>query len=140
NWTAQAGCGVDFIKLWVDDRLGTELHFSPEIYRPLIERAHQHNIPVYAHMFYQQDAKDLADAGIDMLAHPVRDSLVDDGFVQIMKEHRVVQQTNFQVPWRYTMTENDGPMLWDDPLFLDVTPAPTVHQAREQRMKRPRIL
>jgi imidazolonepropionase-like amidohydrolase len=136
----QASRGVDFIKLWVDDRLGTELHLSPEIYRPLIERAHQHNVPVYAHMFYQQDAKDLADAGIDMLAHPVRDSLVDDSFVRIMKEHRVVQQTNFQVPWRYTMTENDGPMLWDDPLFLEVAPARAVEQARQQGMKRQSIV
>src|SRR5439155_70773 len=46
----QAYKHVDFIKMWVDDRLGTELHLSPDIYRPLIERAHQHNIPVFAHM------------------------------------------------------------------------------------------
>jgi imidazolonepropionase-like amidohydrolase len=136
----QASRSVDFIKLWVDDRLGTELHLSPDIYRPLIEQAHQHNIPVYVHMFYQQDAKDLAEAGVDMLAHPVRDSLVDDNFVRIMKEHGVVQQTNFQLPWRYTMTENDGPMLWDDPLYLEVTPPRAVEQTRAQGMQRQSIV
>jgi imidazolonepropionase-like amidohydrolase len=136
----QASRNVDFIKMWVDDRLGTELHLSPDIYRPLIEQAHQHNIPVYVHMFYQQDAKDLAQAGVDMLAHPVRDSLVDDEFVRIMKEHGVVQQTNFQLPWSYTTTEADASMLWEDPLYIETNSPTTVERAKEQAIKRQSIV
>jgi len=136
----QASRNVDFIKMWVDDRLGTELHLSPDIYRPLIEQAHQHNIPVFAHMFYQQDAKDLAAANIDMLAHPVRDSLVDDEFVQLMKLHNVVQQTNSQVPWGYTTTEADGPLLWEDPLYLETNSPLAVERTKEQAVKRQSIV
>lgn len=132
----QAYKRVDFIKLWVDDRLGTELHLSPEIYRPLIARAHQHNIPVFAHMFYQADAKDLAAAGIDMLAHPVRDSLVDDEFVRIMRDHHVVQQTNFQLPWTYTLTEADASLYWEDPLFLETNSQNAAQRYREQARTR----
>jgi len=123
---------VDFIKIWVDDRLGTELHLSPDIYRPLIEMAHQHNIPVFVHMFYQADAKDLARAGVDMLAHPVRDSVVDDEFIRLMKDHRVVQQTNFQGPWTYTMRPADAPLLWEDPLFLETNSPLAAQRYREQ--------
>jgi len=136
----QASRNVDFIKLWVDDRLGTELHLSTDIYRPLIEQAHQHNIPVYAHMFYQQDAKDLAAANIDMLAHPVRDSLVDDEFVRLMRLHNVVQQTNFQLPWSYTTTEADGPLMWEDPLFVETNSPLAVERVKEQAVKRQSIV
>jgi len=136
----QAYKRVDFIKMWLDDRLGTELHLSPDIYRPLIERAHQHNIPVFAHIFYQADAKDLARAGIDMLAHPVRDSLIDDEFVRIMKDHQVVQQTNFQLPWSYTMTAADAPLYWEDPLFLETSSPTAAQRYREQAQTRASIV
>jgi imidazolonepropionase-like amidohydrolase len=128
----QAYKRVDFIKMWLDDRLGTELHLSPEIYKPLIEMAHQHDIPVYAHIFFQQDAKDLALSNVDMLAHPVRDSLIDDEFVQIMKDHHVVQQTNFQLPWQYTLKETDGPTLWEDALFVETSSKTNVALMRER--------
>jgi imidazolonepropionase-like amidohydrolase len=118
--------------MWLDDRLGTELHLSPEIYKPLIEMAHQHDIPVYAHIFFQQDAKDLALSNVDMLAHPVRDSLIDDEFVQIMKDHHVVQQTNFQLPWQYTLKETDGPTLWEDALFVETSSKTNVALMRER--------
>jgi imidazolonepropionase-like amidohydrolase len=136
----QAYKRVDFIKLWVDDRLGTELHLSPDVYRPLIERAHQHDIPVFAHMFYQADAKDLALAGIDMLAHPVRDSVVDDEFVRIMRDHHVVQQTNFQLPWSYTMADADASLYWEDPLFLETSSPTAAQRYREQARTRASIV
>ncbi len=136
----QASRNVDFIKMWVDDRLGTELHLNPDIYRPLIEQAHQHNIPVFVHMFYQADAKDLAAANVDMLAHPVRDSLVDDEFVRLMKEHSVVQQTNFQLPWSYTTTEADGPLTWEDPLYIETHSAAAVARTKDQAVKRASIV
>ena len=59
----QAIKSPDFIKLWVDNRLGMELQLSPEIYGAVIDEAHKHDIPVYAHLFYLEDAKGLARAG-----------------------------------------------------------------------------
>jgi imidazolonepropionase-like amidohydrolase len=128
----QAYKQVDFIKIWVDDRLGAELHLSPDIYGPLIAMAHQHNIPVFAHMFYLADAKDLARHGIDMLAHPIRDTYIDQEFIQLMLDHNVVQQDNMWLPWSYTITMEDGPSFWEDPLFLEMN-GPRSAQAMADR-------
>jgi len=128
----QAYDAVDFIKIWVDDRLGAELHLSPDIYGPLITMAHEHNIPVFAHMFYLADAKDLARHGIDMLAHPIRDTYVDQEFVQLMLDHDVVQQDNMWLPWSYTITPEDGPSFWQDPFYLEMN---TPRQAEALRLR-----
>jgi len=40
-----------------------------------------------AHIFYLQDAKQLAAAGIDGFAHSVRDRPVDDELIRLMKQH-----------------------------------------------------
>lgn len=131
----QAYKSVDFIKIWVDDRLGTELHLSPDIYGPLIQMAHQHHIPVFAHMFYLQDAKDLARAGVDMLAHPVRDTYIDDELVQLMKDHHVYQQTNMWLPWSYTITLEDAGDFWEDPLYLEMSSQRSAQALAERAAK-----
>src|SRR5690606_23178988 len=55
--------GVDFIKIRVDDNLGTSRKMSEEVYTPVIERAHSHNLMLAAHMYYLDDAKALVTAG-----------------------------------------------------------------------------
>ena len=104
----RAAQSVDHIKIWVDDRLGTELTLSPRVYGILIDEAHKHNIPVYAHIWHMKDAKGVVRAGADMLAHPVRGDFIDDEFVQLMKDHNTVQQTNMRGPWTYTITPDDA--------------------------------
>ena len=111
---------VDHIKLWVDDRLGAELLMSPEIYGTIIDEAHKHDIPVYAHIWHMRDAKGVVRAGADMLAHPVRGEYIDDEFVRLMKDNNTVQQTNMWIPWSYTITLEDGPTFWEDPLYVEM--------------------
>jgi imidazolonepropionase-like amidohydrolase len=86
----------DLIKLWVDDLFGTAPKMSPEIYGAIIERAHavideahKHGYRAAAHIFYLSDAKMVVANGIDMLAHSVRDQLVDDELVKMMKARGV---------------------------------------------------
>ncbi len=82
----EAAREVDILKIWVDDRGGQFTKLSPELYGAIIEEAHEHGIPVTAHIFALEDTKGLLRAGIDAFAHGVRDTDVDDEVVELFKE------------------------------------------------------
>lgn len=84
-----AALNPDIIKIRVDDNLGTATKMSPEIYRAVIEEAHARKLRVAAHIFYLDDAKALLKAGVDVIAHSVRDREVDAEFLTLMKERGV---------------------------------------------------
>lgn len=71
----------DFVKIWVD----ASPKISPDIYKAIISTAHAHNIKVAAHVYYLEDARSLVEAGIDLLAHSIRDKVVDADFIKLMK-------------------------------------------------------
>jgi imidazolonepropionase-like amidohydrolase len=82
----------DMIKIWVDDLSGTSPKMAPEIFREVIEQAHaitdeahQRRFKVAVHIFSLKDAKALLEAGVDVIAHSVRDQPVDAAFIQAMK-------------------------------------------------------
>jgi imidazolonepropionase-like amidohydrolase len=77
---------VDIVKIWVDTREGKYKKLSPDLYGPIVEEAHQHNLRVTAHIFDLEDGKGLLRAGVDSLAHGVRDKDIDDEFVALFKE------------------------------------------------------
>ncbi|MCP5111150.1 MAG: amidohydrolase family protein, partial [bacterium] len=77
---------VDVIKVWVDDHLGREEKISMDLCRAIIESAHKYGIKVAAHIFYLEDAKALVQAGLDGLAHSVRDKPVDAELIALMKK------------------------------------------------------
>ncbi len=77
----------DLVKIWVDDHGGKLPKISIEISTAIIQAAHRHGLKVVAHIFYLQDAKQLAAAGIDGFAHSVRDRPVDDELIRLMKQH-----------------------------------------------------
>ena len=81
--------GVDYIKIRVDDNLGSAEKMSPDIYKAIIDRTHQHQLKLAAHMYYLEDAKSLIKAGADFLAHSIRDTLVDSQIIQLLKEKQV---------------------------------------------------
>lgn len=58
---------------------------TPDIYRAVIEEAHAKGLRVAAHVYYREDARKLVEAGADVLAHGVRDELVDADLVALMK-------------------------------------------------------
>jgi len=76
----------DVVKIWVDDRFGDFKKTPIEISRPIIEGAHQHKLKVIAHIFYLNDAKLLAAAGLDAFGHSVRDAAVDAELIGLMKK------------------------------------------------------
>lgn len=79
----------DMVKVWVDDGFGRMPKMKPEIYRAVIDEAHRHHLRVMAHVFYLGDAQSLVDAGVDGLAHSVRDQPVDAKLIESMKARGV---------------------------------------------------
>jgi imidazolonepropionase-like amidohydrolase len=76
---------VDIVKIWVDTRDGKYKKLTPEIYGAVIDEAHKRGLRVTAHLFDLEDAKGLLRAGVDALAHGVRDRDIDDEFVAMFK-------------------------------------------------------
>ena len=125
---------VAFVKIWVDDRNGTVQKLSPALYRAVIDEAHTLNTRVIAHIFYLDDAKDLARAGVDAFAHLVRDHEVDEELVGLMKQHGIAQMPNIAI------SENGiyaAPPAWlDAPLLRDVEPAAVIDRVRSSYARR----
>jgi imidazolonepropionase-like amidohydrolase len=84
---ALAAKKVDIVKVWVDDALGHRKKIPFEMTKAIIENAHRHSSRVDAHIFYLDDAKQLVNAGLDALAHSVRDQAVDRELIDSMKKH-----------------------------------------------------
>ncbi|NYF90855.1 amidohydrolase family protein [Tunturiibacter empetritectus] len=105
---------VDIIKIWVDKLHGKSPEMTPEIYKAVIDEAHKRHVRVAAHEYALEDAKQLVADGVDVLAHSVRDQVVDDAFVRAMKQHRV-----WYVP---TFTVDESAYIYaDDPAFMKTT-------------------
>lgn len=85
-----AGRHPDLIKLWLDDNFGQMPKLKPEVYQAAIDEAHRQGLRVAAHLFYLGDARALVDAGVDILAHSVRDRPVDAEFITQLKAHRTI--------------------------------------------------
>jgi imidazolonepropionase-like amidohydrolase len=120
----------DIIKIRVDDNLGATPKMSPEIYRAVIDEAHQRGLRVAAHIFYLEDAKDLLRSGADFIAHSVRDKEIDDEFISLMKKR--------DIPYCPTLTRDlsafvyeSAPPFFSDPFFLREADRDVVAQLRE---------
>jgi imidazolonepropionase-like amidohydrolase len=84
---AQLDKGADVIKLWLDSELGTMPKMPKEIATAIITAAHKRNARVLAHVFYLEDAKYLADEGVDGFVHMVRDQPIDQALIDSMEKH-----------------------------------------------------
>jgi imidazolonepropionase-like amidohydrolase len=114
---AQAAKHVDFIKLWMDDHLGTKKKMPYDIAQAIIEDAHRDHLRVVAHIFYLQDARQLVDYGVDGLAHSVRDKPVDQAFVADMKKHGTWQMAATLSREGSMFVYGETPSFANDPFF-----------------------
>ena len=82
--------GVQFVKIWVDDRGATVPKLQPGVYRAIIDEAHALGMEVLAHVGRTsglEDARDLYRAGIDGFVHMVRDQDVDEEYLALVRDH-----------------------------------------------------
>ncbi|MEO7651857.1 MAG: amidohydrolase family protein [Bryobacteraceae bacterium] len=108
---------VDIVKIWVDDHLGKERKIPMDLSKAIIENAHKNRLKVAAHIFYLEDAKTLVNAGLDGLAHSVRDKLVDQALIEAMKSKGAYMAAATLTREASTFVfAKPSPML-DDPFF-----------------------
>lgn len=126
-----AMAGADWLKLRVDDNLGTTEKMPWDAVAAVLEVGEERGIPVATHLFYLEDAKRLLTMGTDMIAHSVRDTEVDQAFID-----RLVQTGVCYVP---TLTREvstfiyaDRPEFFDDPFFTR-----HAHPAEVERVSEP---
>jgi len=111
---AYADAGANIVKIHIT---GGPNDMTPAVYGALIDQAHSRGLRVAAHLFYLEDAHGLLDAGVDVIAHSVRDQAVDDLFIE-----KMLQQN---VPYIPTLTRDlarfvyeTRPEFLEDPFFL----------------------
>jgi imidazolonepropionase-like amidohydrolase len=94
----------DMVKIWVDDQFQKAPKLRSDIYQAIINEAHRANLRVAAHVFYLEDAKALIAAGVDALAHSIRDRPVDVALIQAMRDKSV-----FLIP---TLTRDESSFIY----------------------------
>jgi imidazolonepropionase-like amidohydrolase len=112
-----ADAGVNWLKLRVDDNLGTTAKMPWEAVEAVMQVGRERGIPVATHMFYLDDAKRLLEVGTGMLAHSVRDRDVDAQFVGMLSQRRVCYVPTL-VREVSTFVYATRPAWFDDPFFL----------------------
>jgi imidazolonepropionase-like amidohydrolase len=113
-----ADAGADYLKLRVDDNLGTSAKMPWEAVAVVMEVGRERDIPVATHMFYLEDAKRLLELGTGLLAHSVRDTDVDAAFIAALREREVCYVPTL-VREVSTFVYGARPAFFDDPFFLE---------------------
>jgi imidazolonepropionase-like amidohydrolase len=81
---------ADLVKIWLDDFGGMlKVKVKPEVYGAVIDEAHKNGLRVAAHVFDLEDAKAIVRAGVDIIAHGVRDKVVDAELIEMLKARSV---------------------------------------------------
>lgn len=109
-----ADADVDFVKIHIT---GGPNDMTPDVYAALIDQAHERGLPVAAHLFYLQDARGLLDAGVDVIAHSVRDQDVDAALIAEIKRRNVGYIPTFTRDLARFVYETT-PSFFTDPFFL----------------------
>ena len=106
---------ADRIKFHMGD--GSPREMSADTYGAIIDEAHNRGLRTYSHIFTVQEANKVLDAGIDVIAHSIRDQDVDQALIDKMKA--------LDVPYIPTLTRDlavfiyeETPAFLEDPFFL----------------------
>jgi imidazolonepropionase-like amidohydrolase len=107
----------DVIKLWVDNYYGQfQTSMKEEIYTAIISEAHKRGIRVAAHLYHLADAHKLVAAGLDIMAHSIRDGEIDDALIEEMKAKHVAYIPTLALDEFATAYLGD-PSWLNDPFF-----------------------
>ena len=131
---AVASEGIEFIKIWVDDRGGSQQKLSPDIYRAVAAEANAHNLRVFVHQQFPSDMSPLLDAGVHGFLH----GRIGPDFDRALAR-RTAAADAFVVP-NLGLAELRGEAIGDDP-FLRETHADAIvlpiTAAESQRVRAP---
>ena len=112
-----ADAGADWLKLRVDDELGTAAKMPWEAVAAVIEAGRERGLRVATHLFYLDDAKRLLELGTGLLAHSIRDQDVDAELIDMLGASGVCYVPTL-VRDVSTFVYAERPDWFDDPFFL----------------------
>ena len=107
----------NFVKVRVDDFLGARAKMPPEVYQAVIDEAHKNGFRTAAHIVTLDDAKGVLRAGVDYIAHSVRDREIDHEFIDLMKKRKVSYCPTLTREVA-VFTYSETPAFFSDPFFL----------------------
>ncbi|MBN2492004.1 MAG: amidohydrolase family protein [Planctomycetes bacterium] len=91
----------DFIKIWFIVQGESKPADHLPVIRAVVEASHRHSLRVAVHATELETARVAVEAGADILVHSVFDRPVDEAFVALLKERRVVYCPTLLVMGRY---------------------------------------
>jgi imidazolonepropionase-like amidohydrolase len=109
-----ADANVDIVKIHIT---GGPNDMTPNVYGALIDQAHNRGLRVAAHLYYLKDAHGLLDAGVDVIAHSVRDQDVDAALIDKIKQQNVGYIPTLTRDLAQFVYETK-PAFFTDPFFL----------------------
>lgn len=108
---------VDWLKIQIDDRLGTAEKMPWDSVQVVIDTGKASEVPVAAHIYYMDDAARALQMGVALIAHSVRDREVSDEFVQTLLNTGVCYVPTLMREVS-TFTYASRPEFFDDAFFL----------------------
>jgi imidazolonepropionase-like amidohydrolase len=115
-----AAKGVPFIKIWVDDRGGSQQKLAPELYRAVIAEARASNVAVVVHQQSTDDMPGLLDAGVTGFLHGRLGPSLDAALAA-----RIEEAGSFLVP-NLGLSELRRERVADDPFLREAVRADVV--------------
>ncbi len=104
--------GAQLVKMWVDSHHGKFEKLQPRLYQAIIDQAHKRGMLAAAHLYELADAQRLADSGLDLIVHSVRDAEVDRGLIRRLLAKGIV--------YAPTLTREQSTFVYaDSPAWLD---------------------
>lgn len=119
---AVAAQGISFIKLWVDDRGGSQEKLRPEIYRAAIAEARRLGIVAVVHQQYAEDMPDLIAAGVRGFLH----GRLESGFTEAIAI--AAQQNNVFIVPNLGLAELRREAIGEDPFLSQTLPAAVIQR------------
>jgi len=115
---ALAEAGGRTLKLWVDDLGGTVPKIPEPVIRAIADEARNRGIVTFAHVYFHVDAALLVSAGIDVLAHAVRDRPMEAPLLDAMAEKgTILVPTLSREEAELNFSSSQNP-YFDNPFFL----------------------
>ena len=125
---------VNIIKTGIGEgNNGTDMH--PEVYTALIDEAHKRKLRVAAHLVNLAHAQGLVNAGLDIIAHSIRDRDVDAAFIAELKRRNVGYIPTLTRDVSVFQYESTPPYL-EDAFFLRGLP---LYASQIERVKDPSL-
>ena len=125
-----AAMKVDWIKIRVDDNLGSSPKMKPDVYQAIISHAHGSGYKVAAHLYYQADAKALLDSEVDFIVHSIRDEEVDDALIRKLVNDEVCLCPTLTREVSTFVYESE-PDFFSDPFFLKDADPEVIEQLKD---------